>query len=142
MDTPAIPDADYGFPGPLRDRLVAAILSGEKTTTTSLLAEYELEDEPLPRIGDLERVVDSSGAPVCLTRITGVRVLPLARVPLEHALGEGEGFRDLADWRTAHERFWTSPEFTGPFTARGRQAPAVDDDTAVVCVRLETLPLS
>ena len=46
-----------------------------------------------------------------------------------HALGEGEGSRDLADWRTAHERFWTSPEFTGPFTARGRQAPAVDDDS-------------
>jgi hypothetical protein len=43
-----LPIAEFAFPGPLRDQLVAAILAGEKTTTTGLVAEYEREGEPLP----------------------------------------------------------------------------------------------
>lgn len=42
-----LPIAEFGFPGPLRDKLVAAILAGIKTTTTALAAEYEREGEPL-----------------------------------------------------------------------------------------------
>jgi uncharacterized protein YhfF len=64
----------FAHPGPLRDRLVAAILAGEKTSTSSLLA------------GD-----------------------------------EGEGFETVAQWREAHERFWSGRE-TG-------------DDTRVVTER-------
>jgi uncharacterized protein YhfF len=30
---------EFGFPGPLRDRLVDAVLSGVKTATSSLLAD-------------------------------------------------------------------------------------------------------
>jgi uncharacterized protein YhfF len=33
----------------MRDRLVAAVLRGEKTATSSLLADLEIEGEPLPR---------------------------------------------------------------------------------------------
>jgi hypothetical protein len=39
------------LPGPLRDRLVAAIVAGAKTTTSGLVADYEHENEPLPRPG-------------------------------------------------------------------------------------------
>jgi uncharacterized protein YhfF len=35
-----LPVAEFAFPGPLRDQLVAAILAGEKTTTTGLVADY------------------------------------------------------------------------------------------------------
>ena len=35
--------AEFGFPGPLRDSLVAAILRGEKTSTTGLYEEYRRE---------------------------------------------------------------------------------------------------
>lgn len=42
-----MPVAEFAFPGPLRDQLVAAILSGTKTTTSALLAGYG-PDEPLP----------------------------------------------------------------------------------------------
>ena len=41
---------EYGLPGPLRDELVAAILAGAKTATSSLYAAYG--DEPLPRVGE------------------------------------------------------------------------------------------
>ena len=47
-------DVEFAFPGELRDRLVAAVLRGEKTGMSSLRAEYE-EDG---------RDVDSDGRPV------------------------------------------------------------------------------
>ncbi len=61
MSREELPVAEFAFPGPLRDQLVAAILSGGKTTTTGLLADYEREGEPLPRPGLRQAVVDSAG---------------------------------------------------------------------------------
>ncbi|MCL2734512.1 MAG: RNA-binding protein, partial [Actinomycetia bacterium] len=37
-DIAALPKAEFAFPGPLRDKLLAAVLSGAKTSTTGLLA--------------------------------------------------------------------------------------------------------
>src|SRR2546430_625358 len=62
MPADDLPVAEFGFPGPLRDQLVAAILSGEKTTTSGLVADYEHENEPLPDPGLRQVVVDSAGA--------------------------------------------------------------------------------
>jgi uncharacterized protein YhfF len=36
-----LPPAEFGFPGDLRDRLVALIVQGVKTAGAGLLAEYE-----------------------------------------------------------------------------------------------------
>ena len=36
-----LPVAEFAFPGPLRDQLVAAIVAGTKTTTSRLVADYE-----------------------------------------------------------------------------------------------------
>ena len=47
MPADDLPVVEFAFPGPLRDQLVAAILAGEKTTTTGLVADYEHENEPL-----------------------------------------------------------------------------------------------
>lgn len=43
------PVAGFGFPGPLRDALMSAILAGKKTATSSLLVEYERDGEPAPK---------------------------------------------------------------------------------------------
>ena len=53
----------------------------------------------------------------------------LADVDLNHALGEGEGYTSVADWRAGDEQFWR--------TAAVRQALGdpdftVGDDTLVV----------
>jgi uncharacterized protein YhfF len=40
---------------------VAAIIAGTKTTT-GLLADYELDAEPLPRPGDRQVGIDSAGS--------------------------------------------------------------------------------
>ena len=45
MPADDLPVAEFAFPGPLRDQLVAAILAGAKTTTTGLVADYEHEND-------------------------------------------------------------------------------------------------
>jgi uncharacterized protein YhfF len=124
-----LPVAEFAFPGPLRDQLVAAILSGAKTTTTSLVANYEHDNEPLPRPGQQQVVIDSGGLPVAVIETTAVRVIRLGDVDLAHALGEGEGYRSVAEWRAGHERFWHSVEMR---EALDDPEFMVDDDTLVV----------
>ncbi|MGH3290915.1 MAG: ASCH domain-containing protein [Trebonia sp.] len=99
---------EFAFPGPLRDQLIAAILDGTKTTTTGLLDDYERDGEPLPGPGDREVVIDSAGDPVALIEVVTVRVVPVGDVDLAHALGEGEGYASVADWRAGHEDYWHS----------------------------------
>ncbi|WP_078891646.1 ASCH domain-containing protein [Streptomyces sp. NRRL S-350] len=106
----ALPPEEFAFPGPLRDQLVAAILSGTKTSTTGLVAAYEHEDEPLPRVGERAAVLDSDGRRIAVIETTDVRVAPLAEVDLQHALDEGEGYGSVAEWRAAHENFWHGPQ--------------------------------
>jgi len=129
MPAEDLPVAEFAFPGPLRDQLVAAILAGEKTTTTGLVADYEHENDPLPAPGLRQVVVDSAGRGVAVIETTAVRVIPLADVDLDHALGEGEGFTSVAQWRAGHEQFWHSAEMR---KALGDPAFTVGDDTLVV----------
>ena len=124
-----LPPAEFAFPGPLRDQLVAAILAGTKTTTTGLLADYQHEGEPLPVPGVRQAVLDSAGQPVAVIETTAVRVLRLGEVDLAHALGEGEGYSSVAEWRAGHERFWHSADMRD---ALGDPGFTVDDGTLVV----------
>lgn len=87
---------------------MTAILNGEKTTTTCLLAEFKPGEDPHNEIGELEAVVNSDDEIVCVTRTVNVRVVRLGEVSLDHAMGEGEGYTTVAEWRAGHEKFWTS----------------------------------
>ncbi|MFG2678430.1 ASCH domain-containing protein [Streptomyces sp. NPDC048392] len=131
-DLDSLPKAEFAFPGPLRDRLVAAVLDGSKTSTTGLVADYEYEGEPLPEVGSRSVVVDSGELPVAVVEVTEVRVVPLAEVDLAHAVDEGEGYTSVAGWRAGHERFWHSEEMR---TALGDPEFTVDDSTPAVLER-------
>ena len=124
-----LPVAEFAFPGPLRDQLVAAILDGRKTTTSGLVADYEHENEPLPDPGLRQAVIDSAGRRVAVIEITAVRVLRVADVDLAHAVGEGEGYATVAEWRAGHERFWHSAEVR---ESLGDPDFTVNDDTLIV----------
>lgn len=132
MELDDLPLAEFAFPGPLRDSLVAAILSGAKTSTTGLLIGYERANEPPPEVGQLSAVVDSEGRRVAVIELTDVRVVRLGDVDLQHALDEGEGDESVAQWRAGHEAFWHSAEVRAEL---GDPGFTVDDDTLVVAER-------
>ena len=131
-----LPVAEFAFPGPLRDQLVTAVLDGTKTTTSGLVADYEHEGSPLPRPGLRQAVIDSAGNRVAVIETTAVRVLRLADVDLAHAVGEGEGYASVAEWRAGHERFWHSAQMRAAMDDPGF---TVDDDTLVVAEEFRLL---
>lgn len=131
-------DYELGFPGPLRDKLVAAVLSGSKTSSTGLLIGYEHDGEPLPQADQRSTLIDSDGQPVAILEVTEVRQVPLGEIDLAHAIDEGEGHTSVADWRAGHESFWHSAEMRGYL---GQPEFTVDDDTVAVAERFRVASL-
>jgi uncharacterized protein YhfF len=119
---------EFGFPGPLRDRLVDAVLSGVKTASSSLLADWQRDGEQPSAAGELQTVIDSAGIPVAIIEILGSEVVALGAVDDRVARAEGESYKTAAGWRSEHERFWREevlPAWEG-------DGPVLDDSTAVV----------
>ena len=124
----------FGDPGPLRDELTAAALSGAKTTTASLLADFEIEDEELPEVGQRDILIDSAGQPVAVVETITCRISRLADVDDQHAIDEGEGYADAGDFRVEHERYWNS--YIDQVRAKlGDPTFTLGDDTPIVLER-------
>ena len=131
----ALRRAEFGFPRTdLRRSLVAAILRGEKTSTTGLLSDYERDGDALPEVGERFVLIDEQDAEVGVIETTEVRVTTIGAVDLPFAIEEGEGFTSVQDWRAAHERFWLSyADETRAFLNDPAWHPT--DDTRIVCER-------
>ncbi|MGH3435547.1 MAG: ASCH domain-containing protein [Sciscionella sp.] len=138
MTDEKLPVAEFAFSGPLRDKLVAAILDGRKISTSSLLAEYQA-GEALPEVGARELVIDSAGESVAVIETIQVDLVRLADVGLDHAIAEGEGFRSVAEWRAAHLEFWRGEELRAERAGLGLPALTIDDDTMVVAQRFRRI---
>ena len=132
-----LPIGEFAFPGPLRDKLVAAILSGEKTATASLEIEYRAAGEdPHDQLHRREVVVNSEGTPVCIIENTAVELSEFGAIDDAFAQAEGEGFTTAAQWATAHREFWESEEFR---EETNRPSFTVTSSTVVVCVRFKVV---
>ena len=111
----------------LATELALLVRDGPKRATTSLLVEYDGEDEPLPRPGQHSIVLDGNRAAVCVIRTTAVEVCAFGEVDERFAWEEGEGDRSLAYWRRVH------------IEAFSRDGFMVDEETAVVLERFEVV---
>ena len=128
----------FAFPGELRDELTALALAGTKTTTASLLVEFELESTELPRPGTREVLIDSDERPVAIVETISCRVVRLADVDDQHAIDEGEGYANAAEFRVSHERFWNG-YIDDIRTGLGDPTFTIDDDTPVVLERFRVV---
>jgi len=114
-----LPPLGLGYPGTeLRRRLVAAVLSGEKTATAGLAEDGESP----PRPGDRYLLHDAEEQPVGIVEVTEARIVPAGEIDLDFAHDEGERFESEEDWRLAHERFFERP---------------IPDDTLIVALRFK-----
>jgi uncharacterized protein YhfF/GNAT superfamily N-acetyltransferase len=134
--TDSLRPAEFGFPGPGRDRLVAAVLAGTKTAGTGLLEEHHRLSEPLPEAGDRGLVLDSAGRGVAVIETTAVEVKRLDDVDLAFVVDEGEGYATVAAWRDAHVRFFSSPAMAAVL---GEPPVQIDGNTLVVCERFRVV---
>lgn len=90
----------------LADELLALVLAGTKTATSSALADYDAEDTPIPVVGELSIILDGEGHPAALIRTTHVQVVAFEDVDADFAAAEGEDDRSLESWRAGHTRYF------------------------------------
>ena len=106
IDATGLPRWGFAEPGPLRDELTAFALAGAKTTTAGLLVEYAIDGDTVPVAGQLDVLVDSEGRDIAIVETISCRIARLADVDDQHAIDEGEGYANAAEFRVAHERYW------------------------------------
>lgn len=83
----------------------------------------QVDGEPIEHVGERLALLDDDGRRVPTVEVTQVEVLPFSGIPWSFAAAEGEGDRDLDEWRAGHRRYWEN---------LGSQ---VTDDMPVVCLR-------
>jgi uncharacterized protein YhfF len=105
-ETPQPEAWPFGDSVELADELIALVLTGTKRATAGSVAEYELEGEPLPAVGDMEIALDGTMRPRAVLQVTDVRVGPLSSVDDQFAYDEGEGDRTRRYWLDAHTEFF------------------------------------
>ncbi len=135
-----LPRTAFASPGSLRMELTRLALAGTKTATASLVAEYRIDDESVPTAGDRQLLVDSADRPVAVVETTSARVTRLADVDDAHAIDEGEGYANAAEFRVAHERYW-SGELERLRAGLGDPSFALTDDTPVVAERFRIVEI-
>lgn len=110
------------------DYLAQLVIDGVKTATCSGLVFYEMENEPLPSVGDYSIILNSKDEPVAIIKTTQVQIMPMNEVPEEFAVAEGEGDRTYQYWKEAHVKFFTEELKT--------LGLAYSEDMLLVCERL------
>ena len=111
------------------DKLAQLTLEGVKTATSSNHRLYEIENEPLPYVGEFSIILNSKDEAVCIIQTKTVAIYSFQDVPEEIAYKEGEGNRTLAYWREVHEEF-----FSNEFTVYGL---SFSEKMLVVCEEFE-----
>lgn len=121
----------FGDSEALSASLIALILAGVKRGTCSLVWSWDFDGESIPKVGDMEIVLDWNDKPAFVLRVTEVQIVPFDRVGAEFAASEGEGDLSLTYWRAEHWRF-----FTDECSRIGR---VVDHSMPLVCESFEVL---
>ena len=84
-----------GFAGAER---LASILAGKKTAAFFSYATFAVDNEELPVSDEHYIVRGADGEPLCVIKITGVKILPFDQVTWEMAAREGED-SSMEEWR-------------------------------------------
>lgn len=105
----------FGHTPALNDSLLALVLSGQKTATSSAHPAYLATNEPLPAPGDLSIVLDSNGTPRCVIETTQITILPFRDMTFDLCRLEGED-DNLASWQHNHEIAFRASEAEEGYT--------------------------
>ena len=88
---------------PLADELANEIMEGKKTATCPGHIFFELENEPLPEVGDYTIVLNSKDEPVVIIKNTKIQFIPMSEVTEEMAMAEAGSYDR---WWESHAKFF------------------------------------
>jgi len=91
----------------LASELADLIKKGIKTASCGSFASYQ-QEEPAPKIGSYNIILDGQSIPVCVIRLVSMRLVRFCDVTEEFARKEGEGDLSLEYWQQEHKRFFSS----------------------------------
>ncbi|WP_231371027.1 ASCH domain-containing protein [Cryocola sp. 340MFSha3.1] len=122
-----LPVVAFGRPGPEREDVTRHILDGARMATTTPLADYLRDGEPLPVPGTRYQLVDSTDEPVAIVELAAVTTCRVDDVDLAPARPAVAGGTDdaAARWQAAHRAAW----------------PGIDGDTEIVVAEFEVVEL-
>lgn len=89
------------------NNLLDLVLKGEKRGTSSLLKGYELDHEPMPKVGDYSVVTDFDGNAYCVIKTIRTEIVPFNQSPIEFSQIEGEGDKSFKYWHDCHVEFFS-----------------------------------
>jgi len=93
---------NFGQNKVLADKLKQLVLNGNKKATTGLYYERK----KIPKVGDYKIILDSDEKPSCIIRCTNVEIKPFLEVDYDFIEKEGEGDKDIEEWREKHRKFF------------------------------------
>jgi uncharacterized protein YhfF len=96
--------------------------------------DFGLEGADPPAAGQRQLLVDSADRPVAIVETVECRVVRLADADDHHAIDEGEGDADAAEFRNAHEQYWKG-YIESVRAGLGDPGFRLTDDTMVVLER-------
>ncbi|MGX7417997.1 ASCH domain-containing protein [Carnobacterium gallinarum] len=96
----------FGNTKEMADELAELVLEGLKTATSSAFCFYEIDNEPVPKVGDYSIVLNGNDEAIGIIQNRKVTILAFDEVSEEIAIEEGEGDRTLEYWRKVHEEFF------------------------------------
>ena len=86
--------------------MLELILTGDKTGTYTLPWIVEHTDHPEPAPGDFIILIDFSGAPRLVVKLTEIETVAFGDITAEHTGVDGSPMRDLALWKPLHTSYW------------------------------------
>ena len=103
---PVAEDFCFGINEKSASDLLALVLSGKKTATSSALPAYEADGSDMPEIGELSIVTDFDLRPCCVIETTKLTRIRFRDMTFDICRREGED-ECLETWREKHIRFFT-----------------------------------
>jgi uncharacterized protein YhfF len=110
---------DFGDDRELAEKLKRLVLSGEKKATTGICHQWQ----KIPKAGEYAAILDSDKRSFCVIRYTKVHVKPFLEVGYDFIQKEGEGDRNVEEWRERHRKFFN----------------LTDDNVEIVCEEFEVV---
>jgi len=91
----------FGDSPAMADALLALVLGGTKRATC-----WDVRDGQQTEVGKRMVVIDGAGVPRAVLRTVELVQMRLCDVAWDFATAEGEGDRDLDDWRAGHRAYF------------------------------------